>query len=130
MKTYTACKELNFAIQLHIDIRKCLYVYAITLILPTFFVLKISAYHFCFIYSYALQIIFYHGSKHYEPSSDCSLGSSLVWAHSVCNIVYQSTQADERSDKSCTNEGLRVKNRLYHMCWPLFLLVNYMIFSF
>ena len=26
---------------------------------------------------------FYHGSKNYEPRSDCSEGSSLIWVHIV-----------------------------------------------
>ena len=32
----------------------------------------LSAFYICYIYSSALQTIFYHGSKHYEPWSDCS----------------------------------------------------------
>ena len=33
--------------------------------------------------------------------SDCSLGSSLIWVHSVCNTGYLRTEADERAnDKS------------------------------
>ena len=29
------------------------------------------------------------GSKHFEPWSDCSLGSALIWVHIVCNIGLQ-----------------------------------------
>ena len=29
---------------------------------------------------------FCHGSKHYEPWSDCSLGSNLILVHIVCNL--------------------------------------------
>ena len=36
-----------------------------------------------------------HGSKQYEPCSDCSL--SLMLVHIVCNICHQSTSADEKS---------------------------------
>ena len=30
--------------------------------------------------------------KQYESWSDCSLGSSLIWVHTVCNIVYLRTR--------------------------------------
>ena len=43
---------------------------------------------------------FYHGSKHYEPWSDCSW-RFLILVHIICNIGYQSTQADERADNNC-----------------------------
>ena len=35
------------------------------------------------LYSSAVQKIFNHGSQHYEPWSDCSLGSSLICVYSV-----------------------------------------------
>ena len=44
-----------------------------------------------------------HGSKHYEPWSDCSFGSSLIWVHIVCNIGYLKTEADEIADGKCSD---------------------------
>ena len=31
---------------------------------------------------------------------DCSYGSSLIWGYIVCNIGYQSLQANERADEN------------------------------
>ena len=30
---------------------------------------------------YCISFYFHHGSKQYEPGSDCSRGSSLIWVH-------------------------------------------------
>ena len=51
----------------------------------------------CCIYSSSLKTRVNHGIKKDEPWSDCSLGSSLIWVHIVCNIGYLKTLADERS---------------------------------
>ena len=51
----TNCKENMF----------CLFLLA--LIPPLFFVLKMSAFYVCCVYSSALQKRFFHGNKRYEP---------------------------------------------------------------
>ena len=71
-----------------------------------FFVLKmLSAFQACCIYSSALQTRFYHGSNQYEPRSDCSIGSSLIWVHIVYNRLPKNIycyNAYQRADgKSC-----------------------------
>ena len=42
--------------------------------------------------------LIFHRSKHYEPWSDCSFRSSLIWVHIVCNIGHQNTKPEERAD--------------------------------
>ena len=41
--------------------------------------------HLLHLFKIALQTNFDHGCKHYEPRSDCFLGSSLICVHIVCN---------------------------------------------
>ena len=36
-----------------------------------------------------------------NPDQTAPKGSSLIWVHYVCNIGYQSTQADVRVDVNC-----------------------------
>ena len=50
-----------------------------------------------------MQKMFMKGSKQYEPWSDCSLGSSLIWVHIVCNIGHpvENEQMSGADDKSC-----------------------------
>ena len=54
------------------------------------------------------RLHFDHGSKHCEPWSDCSYGSSLILVHIVCNIDHQSTQQIE-SRRHIVNGGKMVK---------------------
>ena len=57
---------------------------------------------------------FFHGSKQYEPRSDCSQGSSLIKVHIVCNIAYQRTEAEKREKQriKVTTDGIRVNNKI------------------
>ena len=48
-------------------------------------------------YLSALQTEFFHGSKQYEPWSDCYSENSLVWDFIVCNIGYPRTLVDDRA---------------------------------
>ena len=70
---------------------------ALTIIPPEFLSWKFVCFYVCCICSSTLQTRFYHGSKHYEPWSDCFLGSSLIWVHIVCKIGCLRTYADEMS---------------------------------
>ena len=73
--------------------------FILTLILPNIICLVniVCVLHLLHIFT-CTQKSFHHESKHYEPRSDCSLRSSLIGVHIVCNIGYQSTQAYERAD--------------------------------
>ena len=61
----------------------------------------LSAYYVWRIYSNLLQTNFDHGSLRYEPWSDCSKGSCLIWFYTVCNIGFPTVQADERANNNC-----------------------------
>ena len=47
-------------------------------------------FYVCCIYISAFQTRFHYESKNYEPLSDGSFGSSLIWVHTVCNVSYLS----------------------------------------
>ena len=64
------------------------------------FVLRLL-YIFKYIYSNAIQTTSSHESKHYEPWSDCSMGSCLIWVHIVCNIGFLSVNTDKWADDNC-----------------------------
>ena len=53
---------------------------------------------------------FYRGVKHYEPKSDCSLRSSLIWDHIVCNIGYQSTSGHVKQTSFVVKDRKRVNS--------------------
>ena len=65
--------------------------------LANIFVLKMLSYNGCCIYSNALQNTF------------TMEANTLIWIHSVCIICYQSTEADEREQRTVfVNGGKRV----------------------
>ena len=53
----------------------------------------------------ALLIRLYNGSRYYEPWTDSSQGSNLIWVHKVCNIGYLRKQADEKEQKTNVYTG-------------------------
>ena len=61
---------------------------------------KMSAFYACCMFSGALQMKFYHGSKHYEPRSDCSL-----WEQSdlgpYCLQYRLRSESDGGADDKC-----------------------------
>ena len=69
---------------------------------PAIFFLKMSsAYYVCYKCSNTPEY-FYYGSIHYEPWSEGSLRSSLIWVHIYCTIGYlSSTYAYVRGDGNC-----------------------------
>ena len=86
-----------------------------------------------------LRSQFYHGSNHYEPCSDCALGSSLIWAHIVCNIGYLRALADEwsRQQSWLAGKGINVHAQLpswagrlvFHLVLNLHLHSNFVLSS-
>ena len=84
---------------------------SLNLILPISF----GAENICFLYLLHISKCnpdhFHHSSKQYEPWSDCSKCSSLIWVHIVCNICYQSSRPHlsdmaEKGLKYCHQEVL------------------------
>ena len=48
-----------------------------------------------------IRLYFFHGNKQYEPWSDCSPGSSLIWVNIVCNIGYLKYKQMRKQQTSC-----------------------------